>query len=113
MTKVAGLNTTDAAALRDFVDKVRAALGPNLIALKLFGSKATGAAAPDSDIDVFVLVGEANSRLEDRIVDLAFDVNLEHNVYISPFVVTQAIIDHPVWSILPVFRAIDRHGVLL
>ncbi len=74
-------------ALEEFVQKVRERLGDNLVALKPFGSKATGRAAPDSDIDVLVAVNGADAAVEDQVLDVTFEVNVTHEVYISPRVV--------------------------
>ena len=49
--------------------------------LYLFGSVARNNYLPDSDIDVLVLVpGEVNTRLEEEIFDLAYEVELEYDV---------------------------------
>jgi predicted nucleotidyltransferase len=87
----------DRAALADFAARTHRALAGNLIALKLFGSKATGRDAPDSDLDVLVLVNTADLVTEDPVLDIAFDVNLEHEVYISPRVIAEATLLDPVW----------------
>jgi hypothetical protein len=58
--------------------------------MRLFGSKAAGCAAPDSDIDILVVVAEARTDVEDRILAIAFDVKLAHDVFISPGVVGRA-----------------------
>lgn len=109
------LNARHAAALREFAAQVRATLGDHLVDLRLFGSVARGDDAPDSDIDVFVVVQPHEQRvaLENQIIDIAFDVNLEHNVYISPHVVTPAILEHPVWRETPFLKAIAREAVPL
>jgi hypothetical protein len=44
-----------------------------LIDLRLFGSRARGDAAPDSDFDVFVVVGDDRVSAEDQLIDIAFD----------------------------------------
>jgi predicted nucleotidyltransferase len=113
MPKQVNLSAQDAAALDEFVRRVREALGPNLVALKLFGSKARGEGASDSDIDVIVVVEESGSPTEDRVLDVAFEVNVAHGVYISPRVVAKATLEDPVWRITPFLRAIEREGVLL
>jgi len=107
------LTRRDRSALDDFCGRVRAALGSNLFELRLFGSKARGDAAADSDLDVLVLVAENRVAAEDRVLDIAFDVNLAHDVYISPRVVTRAVMDDPVWRLTGLLRAIEREGVLL
>ena len=86
-----------------------------MVDLRLFGSEARGTAAPDSDIDVLVVVqpDDQFAALETRVVDIAFDVNLEFNVFISPSVVTPAILNHPVWRESPFIETVLREGVAL
>jgi predicted nucleotidyltransferase len=102
-----------AAALDEFVRAVRARLGANLQTLKLFGSWARGDATPDSDMDVLVVVLANRIEAEDAVIDIAFDVNLAHGVYISPRVIEQATLEHPVWRITPFVQAMERDGITL
>jgi hypothetical protein len=62
---------------------------------------------------VLVVVAENRVAAEDRVLDLAFDVNLEHDVYISPRVVTRAVMNDPVWRLTGLLRAIEREGIPL
>lgn len=103
----------DAAALREFARQVADRLGGNLISLTLFGSKARGVDVPDSDIDVLVAVNEMATGVEDEVLDVAFEINLAHEVYISPRVIAKAILDDPVWRITPFLQAVAREGVSL
>jgi predicted nucleotidyltransferase len=102
------LNPKDAAALQDFVQKVRAALEGNLLALRLFGSKAQGRDTADSDIDVLVLINEYSLEIEDHVLEIAFDVNLEHEVYISPRVIGQDVLNDPVWKITQFVQELEN-----
>jgi predicted nucleotidyltransferase len=113
MTRRVKLKSKDAAALEEFLQGLRSALGKNLLEAKLFGSKATGRDQPDSDIDVLVVVDRNGEGTEDRVLDIAFDVNLKHDVYISPRVIDRAILSDPVWSITPFLRAIAKEGISL
>jgi predicted nucleotidyltransferase len=99
------LKTVDASAVADFAARVRSALGSRVLDMRLFGSKATGRDVPGSDIDVLVVVEEASLDVEDRVLAIAFEVNLAHDVYISPRVVGRAVLDDPVWKITPFLRA--------
>jgi len=107
------LTPQHAAALDAFAGAVRRLLGERLVALKLFGSHARGEAAPDSDLDVLVTVEEASPALENQILDLAFQVNLAHDVYISPRVIARRIFEDPVWARTPFIRALERDGAPL
>ena len=54
MNRKPKLTAKDAAALQDFLREVKAALGNNLVEVKLFGSKATGLDQPNIDVLVAV-----------------------------------------------------------
>jgi hypothetical protein len=47
------------------------------------------------------------------VIDLAFDVNVEFGVYISPRVVTPGILNHPIWGATPFLAGVRRDGVPL
>jgi predicted nucleotidyltransferase len=113
MTRRVKLKSKDAAALEEFLQSLRSALGKNLLEAKLFGSKATGRGQPDSDIDVLVVVIRNGAETEDRVLDIVFDVNFKHDVYISPRVIDHSIVSDPVWSITPFLRAIAKEGISL
>ncbi len=103
------------AAIADFLRRLRSALEGHLVDVRLFGSVARGDAGPDSDIDILVVVqpDDDRARLERVAVDTAFDVNLLHDVYISPRVLTLGILADPVWGQTPFLRAVQRESVAL
>ena len=103
------------AAIGDFVDRIRAALGAHIVDLRLFGSVARGEANPDSDIDILVVVEPDDERatLERKAVDIAFDVNLQHDVYISPRVLASGMVADPVWGQTPFLKNVRRESVAL
>jgi predicted nucleotidyltransferase len=107
------LSPPEAEALEEFTGGVRERLGPRLVGLKLFGSKARGDATADSDLDVLVVVADCRLEAEDAVLDLAFDVNLAHGVYISPRVIERSVFEHPVWRLTPFIQALEREGIPL
>jgi predicted nucleotidyltransferase len=113
MANHVNLSAQDAAAVEEFVRRVREAVGTNLITLKLFGSKARGQDVQDSDIDVLVVVRDDRVAAEDLVLDIAFEVNVPHGVYISPRVVTAAMLADPVWRSTAFVHAVEREGVPL
>lgn len=102
-------------ALTEFVKQLRHKLSGHIVDVRLFGSEARGAATPESDIDVLVVVQPESERvpLEDRAIDIAFDVNLEFGVYISPRVVTPGILNDPVWRETPFIRNVAAESIPL
>lgn len=64
-----------------FFERVREEV-PEVDELYLFGSVARGRASPDSDVDVLAVVSdEANfADVDDRLLGLAYDVQVDHDV---------------------------------
>ena len=48
-----------------------------------FGSRVKGAATPESDLDVCVVVPTLNSTIDHQIIDAAWEVGFGHEVVIS------------------------------
>src|SRR5574341_589497 len=113
MSRRLRLKPKAAVALEDFIKRLRAVLGNNLIEVRLFGSKATGKDQPDSDIDVLVAIEKGGVDVEDEVLDIAFETNLKHDVYISPRVIERAILSDPVWRITPFLKTIAEEGIPL
>lgn len=107
------LSQRESEALREFSTHIRAALGANLRELRLFGSKARGDARPDSDLDVLVVVGDDRVRAEDLAIDIAFDINVASDLYISPRVVTAGSLTDPVWRTTLFVQTVTREGLVL
>jgi predicted nucleotidyltransferase len=99
------LAPADATAVREFAERVRGALGSNVVEMRLFGSKATGQDVPGSDIDILVVVAEPGPENEKKILAIAFDINLAHDVFISPSVIERAVLEDPVWRVTAFLRA--------
>lgn len=110
MRKYGQLKRKDARAVGSFRRRVMEALGDDLVGLSLFGSKLTGDDTPESDIDILVLVKDEAMLAKDEVFDIAFDVNLEHGVYISPRVIRNSIFHDPVWSQTPFLRNLKENG---
>lgn len=106
-----GLRADERRAVMTFRDRVKDALGGNLAALRLFGSKAIGRSTAASDIDLLVMVKRYSAQIENLVIDVAFDVNLEYGVYISPRVIGKATFTHPVWRWTPFLRTVTREGI--
>lgn len=100
----------DRRALDEYVGRLRRELGDEIVELRLFGSKARGTATPESDIDVLVVVESATPDVENRIVDLAFDVNLDHGVLISPVVFSRNAREGELWPFTTLGREAERDG---
>jgi predicted nucleotidyltransferase len=57
--------------------------------LRVFGSRARGVAAPDSDLDIFIEVEEITPEVRRRISDTAWQLSCEMDRVIATVVATQ------------------------
>lgn len=103
----------DRMAVEEFCSEIRNKLGNRVKEIKLFGSKATDKDVPGSDIDLFVVVSKKTTEIEDIILDIAFEIDLKHDVYISPRIVSQSTLKNRLWKITPFIKNIERKGVPL
>jgi predicted nucleotidyltransferase len=101
----------DRIAVEEFCKQIRNSLGKRVKAIKLFGSKVTDRDRPASDIDLFIVVSEKTAEVESLILDKAFEIDLKHDVYISPRIVSASVLKDPVWKITPFIKNIERDGV--
>lgn len=78
----------------------------------LFGSVARGDYDDSSDIDVLVLVPfDLSNDIEERIFDLAYDIELEFGVVFGIVVYSKTFWHSQVSQGIPLFKNIRREGV--
>src|SRR5580700_8939458 len=82
------LLASERAALTAFAAHVRALFGARLRELALFGSRARGEGDEDSDVDVLVVVDGLTGPEARAVGYAAGDALTDHDVLVSPFVVS-------------------------
>ena len=83
----------------------------NLIEYVLYGSKARGVHSEDSDIDVMVVLDKRTPVKEAEIHDIVFEVNLEHDTFISVLIFDDEELKNSPMSESPIVKAIRREGI--
>ena len=79
----------------------------------LFGSKARGDDDEESDIDLLVLIPERVTWNHRKAInDALFDIELRHDVVISPLTTTIEEWDEGLFSVLPIHAEITERGVV-
>jgi predicted nucleotidyltransferase len=79
--------------LKEFKQKIAELYGQRLRKIVLYGSYARGQASDeDSDIDLAVVLdGDINPCKEtDRMIEIVTDINLEHNVLMAVYPVSES-----------------------
>jgi hypothetical protein len=102
-------------ALREFDRKLRARFGRKYIRLILFGSRARGDNAPESDADVAVILrGPIADRwsLKRLMIQDTYPILLETGLYIQAWPLQQVELDNPDQSSNPgLLRNVVREGI--
>jgi predicted nucleotidyltransferase len=86
----AHLQANEQAALQDFVARLLQQGDGRVVGVWLFGSKARGDFEPDSDLDLLIVLEEADGMARDRVHLLAARVSLEHDVLINTHLLSRA-----------------------
>lgn len=84
------LQPNEREALQTFIRKIREGYPKQVVQTILFGSKARGDSAPDSDIDVLVILKEEESRIRSQILTIASRISLDYEVLLNPVIVGEA-----------------------
>lgn len=97
--------------LKLFLQELRRQLGPQLREVILFGSRARGDAAPDSDYDCLAVVDDVSPAIKATIMDLVGEFLYQHNALFSVFPVSEETFQHDIYE--PLFMNVRQEGVLL
>jgi predicted nucleotidyltransferase len=107
------LKNKDRLAIEEFYKRTTVILGESIHSMKLFGSKVRGTDDQDSDIDIFIVVKNYKTTIKDKIIDVAFDVNLAYGVYISPRVVSLELFKDSLFRSTPFVQYVEKEGIIL
>jgi predicted nucleotidyltransferase len=88
--EVGHLTDRERETITDFVQGVRGRFDGKVRAVILFGSRARGEADPESDMDVLVVMSSVDAATRKLVRHLAVEVWLEHGIYVSTRVWSQA-----------------------
>jgi predicted nucleotidyltransferase len=104
-----GLNDAD----REIAQKLRQRLAQavQIEDFRVYGSRARGEAAPDSDLDIFLVVTELTPSLRRWIDEVAWEIGFDHDRVISTLVTTRRGLEQGPFGAQPIVQTIEREGV--
>lgn len=78
----------------------------------LYGSQARGQAAPESDMDLLVLLNDQVTAAKKRTIrDMLYEISLAQDVVISTIVRSYDTWNSPISQAMPLYKAIQREGI--
>ena len=83
----------------------------SVIDFRVYGSKVRGTDTPESDVDVMIEVDECDPEVESFITNAAYEVNLEHDCFISVVLFSREEIEHGPLAESPLYKMIEKEGV--
>jgi len=98
-------------AVQELKSKLRTEFGED-VELRIFGSAVRGDYRKHSDIDVLVLLpGKVDNAKEERVFDVAYDIELKHGVIFGIIVYTRGFWSSEVAASMPLYQNIEREGI--
>ena len=98
-----------------FVSEVKKLLGNRIKKIILYGSYARGDYNQHSDIDIMILTDlnfEEIEKYRDEISDIAFDIELEKGIIISPIIKNINQYNARI-NIIPFYSNVQKEGIVL
>ena len=101
--------------LQIFSRSVKMILGKSLTKIIVYGSYARGDYREDSDIDIMILTtlsDEEIEHVENKVFDLAFDLELEYGVVINPILKNEESFRYWLGAV-PFYDKVQKEGVVI
>jgi predicted nucleotidyltransferase len=105
------MNTTERNVIKAFRQLLARKL--QVDQLVLFGSRARGDAAPDSDMDILVIIDTPTEDIEEYISSCAWEAGFEYGMVIVPVVYSKKEWESGIDRVSLLARAIEMEGVPL
>jgi predicted nucleotidyltransferase len=99
--------------LEEFKKKIQENYPEEQVYLTLFGSRARGEAAKESDMDILVVIRSEDWKLGDRIRELGYDLELRQGIVLSIQVMSQRHVEQLKEIGSQFLHEVEREGIVV
>ncbi|HNR12217.1 MAG TPA: nucleotidyltransferase domain-containing protein [Thermodesulfobacteriota bacterium] len=85
----------------------------HVVHLILFGSRARGDAAPDSDMDIVVVLDQRTSEAEEYVSDCAWEAGVDDGIVVCPIVYSVAEWEQSPLRYSSFVRTVQQEGIYI
>ncbi|MBI5428644.1 MAG: nucleotidyltransferase domain-containing protein [Nitrospinae bacterium] len=107
------LSAKEKRIVREFKKRIDETFPDELISLTLFGSRARGEAASESDMDLLAVIRTEDWRLGDRIRELGYALELQHGLVLSIQVMSLQHMERIKKMRTQFFEAVEEEGIVM
>jgi predicted nucleotidyltransferase len=100
-------------ALQSFIQRLQDELGQQIVQIILFGSKARGNSAADSDVDVLILAKNEDRQLQKAISKISSQIDLDYDILLNSLLIAEKRWTQMSKERFSLCRNVERDGVLL
>ncbi len=83
----------------------------DIVDFRVFGSRATGNAGQDSDMDIFIEVESLTSTVKEGIHDICWEIGYHNSLVISPLIVAREELERSPLRSAPIINNIAAEGL--
>ncbi len=100
-------------ALQIFIQRLLAEQGRQIVEVILFGSKARGNSASDSDVDVLILAKSEDRQLQKAISKISSQVDLDYDILLNSLLIADKRWKQMSKERFSLCRNVERDGIRL
>lgn len=100
-------------ALQTFIQRLVAEQGRQIVEVILFGSKARGDSASDSDVDVLILAKNESRQLQKAISKISSQVDLDYDILLNSLLIADTRWEQMSKERFSLCRNVERDGIRL
>lgn len=111
--RFARLRRNERTGVLDFMTRLREKFNDRIQQFVLYGSRARGEGDDESDLDVLVVVNDADWRFHDQVVLEAYESSQAHSALISALVMSEQDYQWHEAHHTPLYQNLERDGISL